>query len=166
MSFIVNIGNALVQYSIRNREMCIVLQILMSVPRILVLVMKMQTVPIVTVLIAVLVSKASLAMTQFVTVWEDVLNKIFNFTSSQQWYVYVTIQGNCTETYELTICFVISSDVDECSAELRPCDENADCANRDGFYSCTCKRGYTGNGTVCEGNKGDPGFQSKYTPVS
>ena len=48
--------------------MCIVLQILMSVPRILVLVMKMQTVPIVTVLIAVLVSKASLAMAQFVTV--------------------------------------------------------------------------------------------------
>ena len=68
MSFIVNIGNALVQYSIRNREMWIALQILMSVPRILVLVMKMQTVPIVTVLIAVLVSKASLAMAQFVTV--------------------------------------------------------------------------------------------------
>ena len=48
--------------------MCIVLQILMSVPRILVLVMKMQTVPIVTVLITVLVSEASLAMAQFATV--------------------------------------------------------------------------------------------------
>ena len=44
------------------------LQILMSVPRILVLVMKMQTVAIVTVLIAVLVSKDSLAMARFVTV--------------------------------------------------------------------------------------------------
>ena len=44
------------------------LQILMSVPRILVLVMKMQTVRTVTVLIAVLVSKDSLAMARFVTV--------------------------------------------------------------------------------------------------
>lgn len=44
------------------------LQILMSVPRILVLVMKMQTVAIVTVLIAVLVSKDSLEMARFVTV--------------------------------------------------------------------------------------------------
>ena len=48
--------------------MYIVLQILMSVPRILVLAMKMQTVPIVMVLTAVLVSEDSLAMAQFVTV--------------------------------------------------------------------------------------------------
>ena len=67
---------------------------------------------------------------------------------------YVTIQWNYPETYELIISLNISSDVDECSAESSPCDENADCANSDGFYSCTCKQGFTGNGTVCEGNKG------------
>ena len=61
---------------------------------------------------------------------------------------------------------LLSSDVDECSAESSPCDENADCANRDGFYSCTCKQGFTGNGTVCEGNKGNPNLQSKYATVS
>ena len=42
-------------------------------------------------------------------------------------------------------------DIDECSADLNPCDENADCANNDGSYSCTCKEGFTGNGTTCQG---------------
>lgn len=56
---------------------------------------------------------------------------------------------------------MFSSDVDECSAESSPCDENADCANSDGFFSCTCKQGFTGNGTVCEGNKEKSDFESK-----
>ena len=44
------------------------------------------------------------------------------------------------------------SDINECSADPSPCDVNADCINSDGSYSCTCKQGFTGNGTVCEGN--------------
>jgi len=47
--------------------------------------------------------------------------------------------------------FSIASDIDECSAESNPCDENADCTNSDGSYNCTCKQGFTGNGTSCEG---------------
>jgi len=35
--------------------------------------------------------------------------------------------------------------------DLSQCDENAGCNNNDGSYSCTCKQGFTGNGTVCEG---------------
>ena len=31
------------------------------------------------------------------------------------------------------------------------CDENANCTNSDGSFSCTCKKGFTGDGTVCEG---------------
>ena len=42
-------------------------------------------------------------------------------------------------------------DVDECSVDSTPCDENADCANSEGSYRCTCKQGFTGDGTVCEG---------------
>ena len=46
---------------------------------------------------------------------------------------------------------ILSSDIDECSADSSPCDENAGCTNSDGSYSCTCKQGFTGEGTVCQG---------------
>ena len=41
--------------------------------------------------------------------------------------------------------------MDECSADSSPCDENADCTNSDGSYFCTCKQGFTGDGTTCDG---------------
>ena len=42
-------------------------------------------------------------------------------------------------------------DIDECLSDSSPCSENALCTNNDGSYSCNCKQGFTGNGTVCEG---------------
>ena len=42
-------------------------------------------------------------------------------------------------------------DVNECSADSNPCDDNADCSNTEGSYSCSCKSGFTGNGTTCQG---------------
>jgi len=47
--------------------------------------------------------------------------------------------------------FPITLDIDECSAEASPCDENADCTNTDGSYICNCKQGFDGDGEVCEG---------------
>ena len=44
-----------------------------------------------------------------------------------------------------------TADIDECSVDPSSCDENADCTNSDGSYSCTCKQGFTGDGAVCEG---------------
>ena len=43
------------------------------------------------------------------------------------------------------------SDIDECTRNRNPCDENADCLNNDGSFSCVCKKGFTGNGTDCLG---------------
>ncbi|XP_022856854.1 wall-associated receptor kinase 2-like isoform X1 [Olea europaea var. sylvestris] len=37
------------------------------------------------------------------------------------------------------------TDIDEC--ENNPCDENGICTNTPGSFSCSCKHGYTGNGT-------------------
>ena len=51
----------------------------------------------------------------------------------------------------LTFLFYLTLDIDECSADSSQCDENADCTNSDGSYSCTCRQGFTGNGTVCGG---------------
>ena len=45
----------------------------------------------------------------------------------------------------------VPSDFDECSLEPKPCDNNATCSNTDGSFICTCKEGFSGNGTVCEG---------------
>ena len=37
--------------------------------------------------------------------------------------------------------------------DLHNCDMNADCDDSDGSFTCTCREGYTGNGTVCTSKK-------------
>ena len=56
----------------------------------------------------------------------------------------------------LTECTSTQTDIDECSADSNACNENADCTNSDGSYSCTCKQGFTGDGTLCEGMREYP----------
>ena len=48
--------------------------------------------------------------------------------------------------YTLYTCAI---DVDEC-ASMMPCDENAECTNLEGSFSCVCNPGYIGNGVTCE----------------
>ena len=45
-------------------------------------------------------------------------------------------------------------DLDECCIGGY-CHENATCTNTPGGYICTCKEGYSGNSTFCEGKNGD-----------
>ena len=47
---------------------------------------------------------------------------------------------------------VLFPDVNECELEIDSCNSNADCMDTDGSYNCTCKLGFTGNGTACDGN--------------
>ena len=42
------------------------------------------------------------------------------------------------------------SDIDECAVRVNNCHPNADCTNTFGSFDCSCKSGYTGNGTFCE----------------
>ena len=51
------------------------------------------------------------------------------------------------------VIFFFSSDVDECAADLSPCDNNADCINAIESFSCTCKQGFTGDGKTCKGKQ-------------
>ena len=111
-------------------------QILTSAQLIPVLVMRTLIVPTLTVLSAAPVSQDLLTTALFVKVC-----MIYN-------------QQALSYTRENIECFFSNPcllDIDECSIDPRPCDENADCANSDGSYSCTCKQGFTGNGTICEG---------------
>ena len=51
----------------------------------------------------------------------------------------------------IDIMFYYFPDIDECSKNGSPCSENAKCFNNDGSFTCICKDGFTGNGTVCLG---------------
>ena len=52
------------------------------------------------------------------------------------------------------------TDADECTTSIRICDENADCKNTLGSYSCSCKTGFSGEGHTCKGRRG---FMSELT---
>ncbi|XP_040205585.1 uncharacterized protein LOC120936885 [Rana temporaria] len=41
------------------------------------------------------------------------------------------------------------TDIDECSAGTNACDQNANCSNIIGNYTCTCREGFNGNGFTC-----------------
>ena len=42
-------------------------------------------------------------------------------------------------------------DIDECATGTHNCNENANCTNTNGNFTCQCKGGYTGDGIECEG---------------
>jgi len=41
------------------------------------------------------------------------------------------------------------ADVDECTKQLDNCDENAQCTNTDGGFTCECNAGFSGDGVTC-----------------
>ena len=44
------------------------------------------------------------------------------------------------------------SDIDECKLDsANDCDDNAQCTNNVGSYTCTCNEGYSGDGKNCDG---------------
>ena len=47
--------------------------------------------------------------------------------------------------------FFSYSDIDECEKGSHDCHMNANCTNTPGSYNCTCRPGYTGNGSICKG---------------
>ena len=44
---------------------------------------------------------------------------------------------------------ILCLDINECSTGADACDVNAKCKNTVGSYTCTCKKGFTGNGKTC-----------------
>ena len=49
-----------------------------------------------------------------------------------------------------SVCVVLCADINECeSNDSNNCDENAQCSNTEGSYTCSCNTGYTGDGVIC-----------------
>ena len=44
------------------------------------------------------------------------------------------------------------TDINECNENTHTCDENAQCTNTEGSFTCTCNEGFTGDGQTCDGN--------------
>lgn len=64
---------------------------------------------------------------------------------------YDRFQGVCAVMHWIIIMhFNFASDVNECQTGIHDCDENSNCNNEPGTYSCTCKDGFTGS-PICEG---------------
>ena len=41
--------------------------------------------------------------------------------------------------------------VDECALKTHNCHADATCKDNIGSFTCTCKNGFSGNGTSCQG---------------
>eukprot|EP00961_Rhodomonas_salina_P162791 2192982-Rhodomonas_salina.1 len=44
---------------------------------------------------------------------------------------------------------MVCANVDECAQETHTCDGEAQCADQDGSFTCTCDPGWFGPGTAC-----------------
>lgn len=48
------------------------------------------------------------------------------------------------------LCYNLShADIDECTVGLDNCDDNANCANTIGGFTCACNMGFIGDGISC-----------------
>ena len=45
-------------------------------------------------------------------------------------------------------------DIDECATNKDNCDDNAQCDNTVGGFTCRCNTGYSGDGVTCAGTYG------------
>ena len=43
------------------------------------------------------------------------------------------------------------TDINECELETYPCSQNANCADTEGSFYCTCREGFEGDGFNCTG---------------
>ena len=61
------------------------------------------------------------------------------------------MRQQCMATPRKSYEFPLFSEIDECFTGTHSCDANAECINTAGSYNCTCRPGYHGNGSSCEG---------------
>ena len=51
----------------------------------------------------------------------------------------------------LNVQRVLFADINECTQGQATCSKVADCVNSPGSYSCSCKKGFSGDGYTCVG---------------
>ncbi|CAK8696725.1 unnamed protein product [Clavelina lepadiformis] len=72
------------------------------------------------------------------------------YTCNQGYIIRGSNRITCLNTGRLSGDPPTCRDIDECADEFNtPCDHNADCANTQGGFTCTCREGYAGSGSIC-----------------
>ena len=59
---------------------------------------------------------------------------------------------HCDSSTLSDICCVVERRVNECAVERGCCSWLADCIDTEESWECVCRKGYKGNGFVCQGN--------------
>ena len=63
--------------------------------------------------------------------------------------VWITSWNKC---HQNALYIFVFPDIDECEDDFNNCDENAQCTNTEGSFTCSCYPGYAGDGrTECTG---------------
>ena len=58
---------------------------------------------------------------------------------------------------------ILFIDINECEVGTDSCDENAECTNTDGSYTCACNTGFIENGVTCNGMYNYPSIIYNYS---
>ena len=80
--------------------------------------------------------------------------RAFMATKAVGAFVKVKLGDKCHDKIQFIFVSFFSfsySDIDECEKGSHDCHINANCTNTAGSYNCTCRPGYTGNGSICQG---------------
>ena len=68
-------------------------------------------------------------------------------------------RSNCTKVSVMSVncCnfLIFNADIDECALGTHNCSKNAYCNNTEYNYTCTCNKGYCGDGCICVKDKGE-----------
>ena len=131
----------------------------MSVAKVTMFAMLIQTVTTQMVLIFVLARKDTPDMYSHVIVIKSSLQYLKQaalHTNDYPWKLALILETCCHAPlwyfYYHTFCVsLMLLDINECSNGSHDCDVNANCTNTNGSHSCTCKEGYTGKGESCQG---------------
>lgn len=96
------------------------------------------------------------------TSFQNIINPILNI----QIVIIIKMQCECKNGFYYDDSIIACVDIDECATNANICDQNADCFNQLGGYSCQCREGFRGNGYTCYAESVSATTEEQTTQIS